>query len=87
MRQVFSTVQKELQLVMVPDAWLMYVRPLTPASFEKGVLTVETPDAFVQEVCEVRLDKMIRREMAAHVGRTIETRYVVRKKADADGNG
>lgn len=87
MRQIFASIQRELELTMAPDAWLMYIRPLAPASFEQGVLTVETPDAFVQQVCEVRLDKVLRRELAAHSGRPIETRYVVRKEACADGNG
>jgi hypothetical protein len=83
-RGIFADIKAELKLAMMPDAWMMYIRPLAPVSFEQGLLTLETPDAFVQQVCEVRLDRVIRRELAAHSGRPIETRYVVIKEIAGD---
>lgn len=83
MRQLFADVQTELELALAPGAWEVYIHPLKPVSFEGGVLTLAAPNGYVQEVCLVRLDKVIRRELAARAGRTIETRYVVEEARNA----
>lgn len=86
MRQIFADVKRELALAMTDSAWEMYIQPLEPKSFEQGVLVLEATSPFAIEWCQVRLDKVIRRELQAHSGRPIETRYQVRKETE-NGSG
>lgn len=87
MRQIFADVKRELALAMTDSAWEMYIQPLEPKSFEQGVLVLEATSPFAIEWCQVRLDKVIRRELQAHSGRPIETRYQVRKETETNGSG
>lgn len=78
MREIFAQVQADMKLMLDPFCWETRIAGLQPQSYADGVLVVEAPDEHARHWCEVRLDRIIRRELQARTQRQIAVRYVLR---------
>lgn len=78
MRETFGQVQADMRLMIEPSAWEMCIQGLEPQSYSTGVLVVAAPNEHARQWCEVRLDRIIRRELQARTQREIAVRYVLR---------
>lgn len=77
MRDNWETVRNYLQLAMTTDVFEIYVRPLQPVSWVDGTLTMAAPTERVRAWCEVRLNRVIEREISLEAGRSVKVNYVL----------
>ena len=77
MREIFAAVQADMRLMLDTGSWEMRIAGLQPLSYDDGVLVVAAPSEHAREWCEVRLDRIIRRELRARTQREIAVRYVL----------
>lgn len=78
MREIWQQTTEMLRPRLNVGAWEMYILPLTPVSYEAGVLTLAAPTEAHVEVLSVRLDRVIRDELRHQAGRAVVTRYECR---------
>lgn len=76
MREVWDRTRNYLQLAMVADVFEIYVRPLQPIGWADGVLTMAAPTERARAWCEVRLNRVIEREISLEAGRSVKVIYV-----------
>lgn len=77
MREIWEAARDYLRLAMVVDVYEIYVRPLQPVSWADGVLTLAAPSERVRAWCEVRLNRVIEREISLEAGRSVKVNYVL----------
>lgn len=81
MREVFAQVQADMKLMLDPYCWELRIAGLQPQSYADGVLVVAAPNEHARQWCEIRLDRIISRELRARTQRPIAVRYVLRDGA------
>lgn len=83
MREIWETSRGYLQLMVTEFAYDIYLKPLRPVSWENGVLTLAAPTEREREWCEVRMNRMIERELRLEAGRPVRVVYVLAEPGSA----
>lgn len=77
MREVWDKTRGYLELSVTADVFEIYLRPLQPLSWADGTLTMAAPSERVRAWCDVRLNRMIEREISLEAGRSVKVNYVL----------
>lgn len=78
MRQIWQTSQGHLKLMFYdPCIWQENIAPLVPASWQNGILTLAAPSHGVRDLCAIRLNRLIQREVSLEAGRPVTINYIV----------
>lgn len=84
MRQIWQASQGHLQLILFdPYIWRTCIATLVPVSWQHGVLTLAAPDQCVRDVCAIRLNRLIQREVSLEAGRPVTVHYIVTETSHA----
>lgn len=84
MREIWERCKLDLRLMLAADVWELNVRPLRAVDWSDGTLTLATNSAAGREWCEVRLDRVIRREVCLEAGRDVRTVYILKEEMIGD---
>ena len=84
MREIWERVRDYLKLMVTADVFDLYIRPLQPAGWAGGTLTLAAPTERVRSWCALRFNRMIEREVTLEAGRPVQVVYVVGAVRDAD---
>lgn len=77
MREIWEASRGQLELMTTADVFDIYIRPLQAVSWSNGVLTLAAPTERAREWCEVRLNRMIQRELSLEADRSVKVNYVL----------
>lgn len=84
MREIWEATREQLALMVTADVYDLCIRPLQAMSWSNGTLTLLAPTEPARAWCEIRLSRMIEREVSLEAGRSVNVSYVAGEVERAD---
>lgn len=78
MREIWQTSQAHLKLMFYdPYVWQENVASLVPVSWQDGILTLAAPSQRACDLCTIRFNRAIQREVSLEASRPVTIHYTV----------